>query len=376
MHTQTIKRFIFLAAASLCVVCTAHAAPLPDPVVQHLASALDAARAQAGLPAVSAALITGDNGTWQGAAGCADIKNRQPVDTETLFSLGSITKTFVAALTLILHEQGALSLDDTVGQWLSDLPPNAARNINPSITIRRLMNHTSGIANYTERMLPWLALAVNAERHWSHSEVMRLIGPPAFAPGEGWRYSNSNYYILGMILEAAANAAAADALHAAVLDPLELRSTFLDAAEAVPYPIAHGYQYVFGRDVLDPLSVHRTGTYSLAWTAGALVSRPLDTARFLHELFAGNVLSPDALDEMLDTVPTDTASVEYGLGIMKIETTQYGTIWMHGGLINGYSATMWRVPAEGLSLAVTANRSSADVDSIAAALLDAFRAAR
>lgn len=361
-----------LVVILLCAAVVAQGAAISDPAAQHLDAALEVSRTTYNLPGVGAAIITDDDDMWEGAAGYADLKSRRPVETDTLFSIGSITKTFIAALTLKCVEQDMLALDDSIGTWLSDLPPNAASNIDPAITIRQLLNHTSGIASYTERMIPWFALALNPERRFTHTEVMRLIGPPKFAPGEGWYYSNSNYYILGMILEQVTGAPITEELHAKIFDPLELRATFLDAAEDVSFAVARGYKYRFGRNLLDPLSVHRTGTYSLAWTAGAMVSRPMEIARFFHELFGGNLLSADSLDAMLTTVPADTDGVEYGLGIMKLAGTPRGTIWMHGGMINGYTATVWRVPSEKVTIAVTANRSGAAVDDIAAALLDAF----
>ncbi|MCX8043212.1 MAG: beta-lactamase family protein [Desulfobacterota bacterium] len=348
------------------------AAPLWDSTPDQRTSILEAARSEFHIPGLAAAIITADNKTWEGVSGYADLKQQDPVDAATLFSIGSITKTFVATLTLKLIEYGLLTLDDTVGTWLPDLPYPANHTVNPSITIRQLLNHTSGIASYTERLIPWLVLAVDAEHQWTHDEVVRLMGPPKFNPGESWSYSNSNYYLLGMILEKASGKAIVQLLHEELFNLLGLETTFLDAAEPVPFPIAKGYQYVFGRTLLDPLSVHRTGTYSYAWTAGALVSRPADVARFLHELFAGHVIASNSLDTMLDTVPTKMEQTEYGLGIMKYESSSYGTIWMHGGMINGYTAAVWHVPAAQSTIAVTANLSGCNVDAVIERLLDAI----
>lgn len=349
---------------------------LCDTTADELSSVLETARCEYHIPGLAAALITADNQTWEGNTGYADLQQQAYVDTETLFSVGSITKTFIAALTLKFVEYGRLTLDDTVGMWLPELPYPANRNVNPAITIRQLLNHTSGITNYTDRLLTWLVLAVDAEHQWTHDEVVRLIGRPKFNAGEGWSYSNSNYYLLGMILEKASGKEISRLLHDEVLNPLGLATTFLDAAEDVPFPVAKGYQYVVGRNVLDPLSVHRTGTYSYAWTAGALVSRPYDITRFLHELFAGNVISLTSLNTMLDTVPTGVDDIEYGLGIMKIESRPYGTVWMHGGMIDGYSATVWHIPSKNLTISVTANQNAFNVDTIAAKLVDAFLSAQ
>ena len=366
------KVSLLFATAILFIFCaTAQAHYLGNTTAEELLSILEAARHAHHIPGIAAAIITEDNQTWEGSVGYADLDQQTQVVPETLFSVGSITKTFIAALTMKCIEYGLLTLDDTVDMWLPDLPNPARYTVHPSITIRQLLNHTSGIFNYTDRLLPWLVLAINAEHHWTHDEVLRLIGRPYFNPGEGWHYSNSNYYLLGMILEKASEQQITTLLHDELLDPLGLTATFLDAAEEVPFSIAKGYQYRGGKAVLDPLSVHRTGTYSYAWTAGALVSRPTDIARFLHGLFSNRVVSPSSLTAMRDTVQTGADTIEYGLGIMKIASPLYGTIWMHGGMINGYTATFWYIAQAHITIAVTANLSSANVDAVAAELLNA-----
>lgn len=331
------------------------AQPFETDIADDLQQAIESVRTEQNIPAVSVLIIASDRFTWEGVCGFTDIENAVPATHDSLFSIGSLTKTFMAVLALKLAEEGALHLDDPIEKWLPDLPVFAARRINPSTTVRQLMNHTSGIASYTDCLLTWLFMAVLPDHRWRQNQVVRLIGFPRFQPGESWGYSNSNYYLLGMILENASGTSVSKALERNLFAPLQLNRTFLDGEETVPFCLAKGYSRWGNELILDPLSVKRTGTYSLAWTAGALVSSAGDVTRFSRSVFTGDFLSPNSLSEMLDWVPTGTGDNGYGLGIARVNHPEHGLMWVHDGAINGFGARLVYLPEPDMSIAVLIN---------------------
>ncbi len=362
------------------IMCTAvgvqksYAYTMDSATTSKLQAAIAKVREELNIPAVSAAFITADNATWAGATGYADTENQIEADNSTLFSIGSDTKTFIAVLTLKLVSEGILSLDDTIGDWLTDLPAPASRRIDDSITLRQLLNHTSGVASYTDRLMLWILLYTFPEYTWNHDQVLRLVGRPYFAPGASWQYSNTNYYLVGMMIEAATGSPVSAVLGQKVLNPLELDRVYFEGEKTVPDGFAYGYNVKNGKAAIDTLSVKRAGNYSVAWTSGALVSTAENVARFTHTVFEGNALSEASRTEMLDFVSTGTGDNGYGLGISKITDEDYGMLWLHNGAQRGYAARLLYVPASGTSIAVLINMNISDtteLDALSDALLSA-----
>ena len=255
----------------------------------NLQAALDQARARAGIIGVSAAVI-GPDQAWTGASGLSIRATAISVRPEMIFSAGSITKSFMAALMLQLAEEKKLTLDDTIGQWLPNVVSNPALHIPGAVTIRQLLNHTSGIYDYTDSKEFFTALLADLGKRWSPEDILSYVGTPYFEPGSGWEYSNTNYILVGMIATRAADASVVSELQRRFFRPLGLRSTFLEGEETVVGEIAHGYSRDFGGPKQDISSFPRTGLYSAAGTAGAIVSTSEDLARWAQALFGGGVL--------------------------------------------------------------------------------------
>jgi D-alanyl-D-alanine carboxypeptidase len=350
--------------------------PAPAPAVAaRLSAALLRIRAVDHLPGVQAAVGYGDGWTWNGHAGFADLADHQPVSTTTLFDVGSITKTFVAALTLQLADQGVLGLSDPLSRWL----PGAAGN--SSATIRELLDHTSGIDDPFAHPSLLAALGAHPRVPWTPARVLRYVGKPHFAPGRGWYYSNANYLLLGQILQEATGQSVATLIRRRFLDPLGMSHTFLQGEEPVTGPAALGYDAAANTTwALTDLSdgspyLPFTSLATALGTAGAVVSTAGDLSRWAEALYGGRVLRAAALSEMLDFGLTRGLHPRwpYGLGVQEV--TFHGQVsWGHSGLLSGYHAAMRYFPATGLTIVVLVNDDTTNPDALVAALLDALDA--
>lgn len=193
-----------------------------------------------GIPGISAAIQTPD-GTWTGVAGSADLSTGRAVTPGTPFLVASVTKTFVAAVVLQLVEEGRISLEDRLSRWVSGVP-NGSR-----ITVRQMLQHTSGIRDITQHARYRELVEGRPDHVWTFSEIVGLIGPSLFAPGTGWKYSNSNYVLLGRIVERVTGMGIAQAIRTRLLDPLDLRQTWFQGEESGGGQVAMGYRRVNGR---------------------------------------------------------------------------------------------------------------------------------
>ena len=243
---------------------------------------------------------------------------------DALYRVGSVTKTYVAAAILIVEGEGKLSLSDPVSKYVAGFP------VLEKVTVKQLLDHTSGLPNFTAD--PDFARLKKQKRTPREVVEKALTRPVSFAPGEGFAYSNTNYTLLGMVLEQATGEKVSAVIRARVLVPLALERTFLDGEEALPEPLVRGND-TRGRDQTnaeDP---------SNPWTAGAVVASVGDVARFHRALFGGTFLSPPANQKLtLGPVPTGDGRTSYGLGVFILDPTRtgFGPALSHGGDIEGY----------------------------------------
>jgi D-alanyl-D-alanine carboxypeptidase len=293
------------------------------------AAALDAARAHGGAYGVAFAAVRDGSVIWAGASGRARDGRTELSPTSPLV-IGSVTKTFVAATVLQLVDEGRIGLEDPVRRHLPQL-----RQLSADITVAQLLDHTSGLAdlfNDTTRR----GLEEEPTRSWAAAEVLATLHEPWYAPGEGWAYANTNYYLLAMLIEAVTDAPLADELDARFLDPLDLEATsMLDGGE-VGSPLDEAWTTIF-------------------WGSGAMGASAVDLARWGDALYAGDLLSRESRAAMLDFNGHD-----YGLGAQRLEvgdTDGYG----HTGLLNTYTTLLFHVPQEGVTIALLVNRSHVDL---------------
>ena len=291
----------------------------------RLHKALDALVA-AGVPGAALLLRQGGR-TIRLTSGYDNLKPRTPIRADDRFRVGSITKTFVATVVLQLVGERKLALDDTVERWLPGVVPNGKR-----ITVRQLLNHTSGLFSYTNDR-EFLAKANRDPlRVWTPRQLVAIATAhkPHFAPGAGWSHADTNYVVLGLIVEKASGNSVGAELRRRILAPLRLRATSIPTAPRVAGRYAHGYY-------LRPLEDVSVGSPSVAWAAGALVSNADDLAVFFRALLRGRLLRPGLLRAMETTVESG-AGAGHGLGLAA-RRVPCGTVWGFSGGVPGYGTT-------------------------------------
>lgn len=355
-----------LAVAALVLVLT----PGPEARAQGagagvfdpaLAAALDqrieGIAARYGVEGASAAVILPDGAVWTGADGNSTAEAR--VAPDMVFGIGSGTKTYTAALLLLLAEEGEVDLDAGVGTylpWLVDYP-----NIPGTITLRQLLAHRSGIRNYTSNPNFGAVLFSDPAHLFTPDEILAFVGTPLFAPGTQWSYSNTNYYLAGLVIEAVTGVSAAEAFAARFAGPMGLAHTRF-GWEPVPegQQWAHGWATVSGGGSIDLTTMSPNSNFSAAYTAGGLVSTAEESARWARVLWGGDVLSPASFAQMTtlsafqNTFPGGR-TYGYGLGVFALILGDT-PVWAHSGRIAGYMGSMAYDPTRDVSIAVLANR--------------------
>ncbi|RLL67742.1 serine hydrolase domain-containing protein [Streptomyces sp. Z26] len=290
------------------------------------------------------ARTTGPHGPRHATAGVADQATGDPVRPGDSFRVASTTKTFVSTVVLQLVGEGRLSLDDTVEHRLPGVVSGNG-NDGGGITVRQLLQHTSGLYDYTAD-LPVLTTRdgyLDGRRTtWSPEQLVAVATKhaPNFEPGDGWSYSNTNYTLAGMIIEKITGHSWQREVTARVIRPLKLRDTVAPTTDPrLPGRHLRGYS-AFGDDKA-PIDVTEINP-SVAGAAGAMISTTADLSRFYQALLGGRLLRPAELAEMKATVRApelDPAwpGLRYGLGLMEVPLTCGGSYYSHGGDIAGYT---------------------------------------
>ena len=335
---MTSKILVWTPAAAIVVMLSVLAAGARSPAL-----ARERAPAQSPFQAAIQQLVTDgvpgaigyarDGGTVTVAAsGLADLATKTPIAVGDRVRVGSLTKTFVATVVLQLAAEHLLSISDTVSRWLPGLVPGGA-----GITIRELLQHTSGIYSYTNDPGFLQALFSDPTRVWRPAELVRIAvaHPPVFPPGTSLAYSNTDYVLLGMIIQAATGHPVGQQLQARIFTPLGLRDTYLPYANPhLRTPVAHGS--LLGQPgATGPADATVFGP-SWAGAAGGIVSTAADLARFYTALLSGKLLPAAQLQQMMTTIPIPMGQgVGYGLGVESVPLP-CGTAWGHTGDFPGY----------------------------------------
>ncbi|MFD8635899.1 serine hydrolase domain-containing protein [Streptomyces sp. NPDC059533] len=347
------------------------AAAAPKPGIDGaagLGTALEGVH-RAGVPGVFAQVR--DSGlTWRGASGVADVATGRPVTPGMRQRVGSVTKTFTAAAVLQQVDRGRIRLDAPIGDYLPELVPGERGR---RITVRMLLNHTSGIPDYIPYAFPSLqgfpslpdmssrSLDENRFRQFAPEELIELglSAPPAGEPGAvPGVYSNTNYLLLGRLLERVTGTTAEAYITRDVIGRAGLRETSFPTGPGIEGPHARMYEAFYG--LLDPPRDY--SVYNMSWTGtgAALVSTMDDLNRFYAALLDGGIVSRSSLVEMQRTVPVralDGSAIQYGLGLHRVET-RCGTFWGHDGTVWG-AGTISLTRADGrrqMSVAVNLQR--------------------
>lgn len=285
---------------------------------------------------------------WVSTLGVTDVGTQTPVDADDHGRIGSVSKPFVATAVLRLVAAGELTLDDTLEQYIPGIPNGDA------ITIRQLLSMSAGVWSYTEDADLIASFEADPMTPWTIDQTLDLIRshPAAYPPGEKGVYSDSNYVLLGRIIELVTGQPVSEVIRTEVVEPLGLTGTRMpaDTEPGVPDPSLGSYMPVAGSLVAVP-ELNPT----FAWTAGAMTSTARDLAAFARELTDGTLLTPQLQAERLTITPFAGApgNAGYGLGLIRV-----GELIGHTGAINGGGATAFRYAAQDATFVVLVNSSS------------------
>jgi D-alanyl-D-alanine carboxypeptidase len=306
---------------------------------EALAKAL-ADTGQAHGPGLYGLLTEGAEVVFEGAIGVADVDNPRPIAGRDQFRIGSVTKTYVAALALQLAADGVLSLTDSVQQWLPNAIPQGE-----AITVEMLLRMRSGLPDYTPTLLgdppDWRVL----QRYWSPQQLVdtALTAPGRTAPDTAFRYSNTDYVLLGLVIEKATGQRVDAQMWQRILEPLGLDDTTFPAVDPhLRGPHATGY---LRPTPTSPYIECTKLSPSEGWTSGAMVATAHDLARFLDGLFAGSVLDPASLGLMTDCAQVVDEYRSRGLGIVRFDFGAGDVAFGHTGGAPGYSTIALRTTA-------------------------------
>jgi D-alanyl-D-alanine carboxypeptidase len=332
------------------------AAQLDPATAAALQTALDALRSAGKYPGASAAVMFPDGSIWSGASGQAILSPATPLTTDTLLSAGSISKTFVAALIGRLVAAGTIGLDDPLSKYVPSFT-NASK-----ITIRELLDHTSGIRDLFKVKTMNDAILANKTATWTADQVLSKIGPQLYPPGTHYYYSNTEYVLLGKVIEKATGKSVSSQIRTDFLTPLGMTHTFMQTEEKVSGPEAHGYMKKgSATSNFAGKMIPFTSEVTAVGPAGAYVSTASDLAIWANALYGGYVLDEAGLASMVDISATARFvghavifGSGYGLGLE--ETTVDGqTAWGHRGHLDGFWSTMEYLPAYHVSIVVMTN---------------------
>ncbi|MFJ3978017.1 serine hydrolase domain-containing protein [Streptomyces sp. NPDC090021] len=354
-------------SVSATVVPAATAAPPAGSATHHATqTAIDTLKTSHGAPGAGAVVRDGDD-MWSVSSGTRAINQNLPFGADHKVKVGSLTKTFTAAVVMQLVAEQKVDLNASVETYLPGVVQGNGYDGN-SINVRQLLNHTSGIYDYLEakqaNLLDFLIVQQNRTHTLAELASWGLSKPPYFAPGAGYHYSGTNYMLLGMIIEKATGTTYGQAVNSRIVTPLGLTNTYLPTPGDPTLPPGHVRGHLdlgfFSIDVTDRVEP------SIGLSGGGLVTSGADATRFFQALMAGEVVPSAQLTEMLTptNAPGSTAP-NYGLGVDRFTLPCGGEAWGHYGIWPGYQ-TIAAATADGRAAFVEVNNLGVnDIDAMA-----------
>ncbi|MEW2138813.1 serine hydrolase domain-containing protein [Streptomyces sp. NPDC005409] len=357
--TRPVTRRLTLSAALLAVmaavtpVSTAHASPVtPDmeALTQALRNTMDA-----GAPGAMAR-FAGPAGVKTQALGVRDKTTGAAMNPQARFRIGSVSKTFSSVVLLQLAGEERIALDTSVNHYLPGLLPD------DRITVRHLLTHRSGLADYTNAMFDKTVPGFEAVRNkvFSYQDLVKLSlsEPRTTEPGAAYKYSNTNFVVVGMLIEKITGNGVATEYDRRIIKPLGLRYTsYVHPGTRIDGLHARGYLHP--DEAGAPLVDSTEQTVSWAQSAGAIISNQSDLNTFTSALLGGRLLSPRMLDAMITVTPTDTTNTRfYGLGLRRYDLSCGTSVYGHTGTVQGYYTYAFSTRDGRRSLAAMANTSN------------------
>lgn len=320
--------------------------PLGISKLKQLQQLLDQKVAEYGIPGAAMAVHLPGKNPWIFVAGVSSLSDQKPVTKKDKFRIGSNTKTFVAITILQLAQEGKLTLDDSLAQWLPGIMPGYG-NVSNTITIRHMLQHTSGIYSFTEDGTWGMNFLTNPYYRYAPTDLVAIANAYAAycSPGECFHYSNTNYVLLGLIIEKATGNRFEDEVRKRFIEPLGLTNTVvpLMGYTAIPGSYSNGHDDIDGHwydyTQMDPSST---------WASGDMISTAEDSAKWALHLGRGDLLNEQYRNEQRQYVSMPGyTSLKYGLGV--VFDADYGLFGHQGGII-GYSTQSYYVEGEDTAL--------------------------
>lgn len=318
-----------------------------------------------GVVGITMSVYHSDKGIWMGASGKSDVHNNIDMKSCNISRMGSTIKMYTATTILKLQEEGRLDIDDKISTYLSGDNIDKIENADKA-TIRQMMQHSSGIYNYIQNLEFQTASLNDLLKEWKADDLLKYAYNKSayFHPDDDVTYSNTNYILLGLLIEKIEGKPLYQVFDEKLFNPLGLIATQFAGKNPVPDGIVRGYI-----DLYSNLQVIES-TYNSGWdyyTAdGGLISNPYDMNVFFRALMNGQIINANSLNEMLTfktpkTIDPDFFPIDYGLGIFKIET-QKGIAYMHSGDAIGYYANMLFFPDDSTTVVYAVNSNYGKID--------------
>jgi D-alanyl-D-alanine carboxypeptidase len=347
---QHMKKFILLIAlTALSFASNAQVPPALDSIFTYT---LDSLKLLVNAKSLSAAVELPDTSIWAGANGISAVGVNATVNDA--YVIGSVTKTITAACILQLAEQNILNLDDSLHSWLDTI-----QYINPDITIRQLLRHQSGIYDVLTDPACQPAMFADPDSIWATGDLITtFIHQPLFAPGTSWSYSNTNYLLLSMIIDAATGNHWYEELRNRFFIPLNLNSAAAFPYEPLNTPVAHLWLDLNGDGITDDAYNWFMNTPALnasGGAAGCYFFTPTDITKWMYKYMRGDVIAPSIMSQAYVTVAAPgLPGTSYGLGLMNKYFLGFTPAYGHGGDF-GYAASSWYFPTKDISITVLTN---------------------
>jgi D-alanyl-D-alanine carboxypeptidase len=300
--------------------------------------------------------VKDNNGIWIGAGGKADILSNIDVDKGNQFMIASITKVFTATVLFSLVDNGILSIDDNISEWIPSSIANNIENANEA-TIADLLSHKSGIADYYTTKFE-MARYNTEHNYWVQEDILKYVyGKEASFPvGQKYSYSNTNFLLLGMIIENATNMTLKDAYDEHIFLPLELENAYYGTGrDAASTSLISGYYNLYGNGFILSDFLYKD---ELSTGDGGIIINPQDLGRFFDELMQGNLLSQASLMKMQDWFDIE-GNGKNGFGLEYFEN-EHGISYGHTGGADGFTSVAHYYPNEDITVIILLNFTPSD----------------
>lgn len=353
------RALVFLLSVALPVLATAQVRSDVAEIAKEVQARITELRQAGGFPGMTAAFVLPDGRSFAVSTGVSNEQTSAPMRPSDKLLAGSTGKTFFSAAMLQLADEKRIGLDTKISKWFGAEPWFSRLPNGPDITLRQLMNHSSGIPEHVRSPKLAADLLAQPDKNWTGPELLSYIldEKPAFAAGKGFSYADTNYILVAMVIEKVSGKTAYDEIERRFLKPLKLTNTIPSVSRTLP-GLATGYARgippftTTGPTIVDGKLVFNP---QMEWGGGGFASTPEDLARWAHALYGGKVLKAESLKVLMEGIPANTGPGDrYGLGV-QIRNSPWGTSYGHSGWFPGYMTDVHYFPDLKVAVAVQFN---------------------